>query len=331
MPSTQSPHPLAVSLYSVGEIGYPVVENIEAYLEALYGAGLYETLAAGNPGEAVIRNLAEAYSIISEMIFWQEDQDYDQALKAFPLFVEYVTEMQLSLGDLHHITEIVTSFFDWEADSEGPAHLDELKPSIQSLTNLFNRGEYKSAIYSALAEHSYKDVDDLIGMAHWFYGEDEFELFFSCAQHYPLRALSNAYWLIDLNDEQRQRFIAWARRFMPSERLGKTLSQTQVYTEIEKRILDRVIFHQEHLLKNQKDHRDFAIWGMCSEDRLIALHGAYLLEELPVAIWPQGSKTIIESLLVWTEPHWNSVKRKDGKSQYVKSQDWLRELLERVT
>ena len=331
MPTSQPHHPLAVSLYTVGEIGYPIVDNMEAYLEALYDAGLYETLAVGNPGDAVIRNLAEAYGMIAEIIFWQEDLVYDQALKALPLFVEYVTELQLSRGDLHHLTEIVTSFFDWETDGEGPDHLDKLKPSIQSLTNLFNQDEYKSAIYSALAEYSYKDVDDLIGMAHWFYGEDEFELFFSCAQHYPLRALSNSYWLIDLNEEQCQRFITWARCFMPSERLDKALSRTQAYTEVEERILDRVIFHEESLLKNQNDRRDFAIWGMCSDDLLMALNSAYLLSGLAVPLWPVGSKAVIIDLLAEVEPHWMSVRKKDGKTEYVKSQYWLRELLGRVT
>lgn len=338
MPATQSHHPLAVSLYTVGQIGYPVIDNIEAYLEALYDAGLNDTLAAGDPGEAVIRNLAEAYGMIAEIIFLQpeliclqENDAYEQALKALPLFVDYVIEMQLSLGDLHHLTEIVTSFFDGETDDEGPAHLGVLKPSIQSLTNLFNRDEYKSAIYSALAEHSYKDVDDLIGMAHWFYGEDEFELFFSCAQHYPLRALSNSYWLIDLNEEQCQRFITWARRFMLSERLDKALSRTQAYTEVEERILDRVIFHEESLLKNQHDRRDFSTWGMCSDNLLMTLHSAYLLDDLAVPLWPVGSKAVIIDLLAEVEPHWMSVRKKDGKTEYVKSQDWLRELLGRVT
>ena len=82
--NTEAQHPLAVPITSFGQFGYPVSDNIGTYLGVLYEGKLYETLASGYPGEAIILNLVETYAEIGHEIFWTKDETYREALEAFP-------------------------------------------------------------------------------------------------------------------------------------------------------------------------------------------------------------------------------------------------------
>ncbi len=330
MPSKDPPHPLSIPITTYGEFGYSLAENIGAYLDALYEGELYETLASGYPGEAIILNLAETYAEIGYEIFWTKDETYREALEAFPYLAAHILQTDLSLSALYHVSQIVEDFFDWEPEGDGPAHLASLNEPIGSLINLFYQDRYKNAIYAALAGKSCSDLYELISMANWFYGEDEFELFFSFAEVQPVQALRSPYWMIEMNDDQRTRFITWARSHMSKEILSKAPFRTQEYSETVTSILDRIIWKADNALKSVRDRQDFAIWGLCSADRFMAAKAAYLLEELPVSQWPAGSQDVIAALFEEMEPNWTTFKRQGKKGRYTTHKERLGDLLKKA-
>lgn len=328
--NTEAQHPLTVPITSFGQFGYPVSDNIGTYLGVLYEGKLYETLASGYPGEAIILNLAETYAEIGHEIFWTKDETYREALEAFPHLAGHIVETKLGLSDLYHVSQIVEDFFDWEPEGAGPDHLVSLNEPIKSLMNLFHQDRYKNAIYAALADKSRSDLYELISMANWFYGEDAFELFFSFVEVQPLRALQSPYWMIEMNDDQRTRFITWARSHMSTELLSKTPFRTQDYSETVTSILDRIIWKADDALKSVRDRQDFTVWGMCSADKFMAAKAAYLLEELPVSLWPAGSKDVIAALFEEMEPNWTTFKRQGKKGSYTTHKVRLDDLLKKA-
>ena len=330
MPSDHAKHPLATHITDHGQFGYPVSDNIHAYLNALYEGKLYETLSAGYPGREIILNLAHTYSLMSQEIFWTEDEAYEQALNAFPYLADHIAGTDMGLADLYHVSVIVENFFDGDLDGQGPAHLTRLNAPIKSLAELFERPDYKTAIYTALENKSRSDFHELISMATWFYGEDAFDLFFSFAEAQPVQALEPAYWLIDMNDAQRERFISWARSHMPSGLSLPVSARTQAYDETVSQILDRIEWKHEHTLKSVRDRVDFTIWGLCSADKFKAANAAYLLEDLPVSQWPEGSLAVISGLYEDMEPNWTSFKSRGGKGSYTTHRERLGELLKKA-
>lgn len=330
MPSEHSKHPLARRITDYGQFAYPVSDNIGACLDVLYEGKLYETLSAGYPGKEIVLNLAHTYALISQEIFWTEDETYKEALDAFPYLAIYIAETRLNLRDLFHVSEIVANFFDWDPDGQGPTHLTRLNDPIKSLAGLFEQAAYKSAICTALENKSRSDFNELISMANWFYGEDEFDLFFSFAEVQPVKALDSVHWLIGMNDTQRKRFIAWARGHMPSGLSLPASARTQEYGETVTQILDRVTWQHEHTLKPARDRVDFAVWGLCSANKFEAANAAYLLEELPASQWPEGSQAIISGLYEEMEPNWTSFKSKGGKGSYTTHKERLSSLLEKT-
>jgi hypothetical protein len=330
MPTDPAKHPLARPITDHGQFGYPVSDNIDACLGALYEGGLYETLSANYPGQEIILNLAHAYSLISEEIFWTEDETYEQALNALPYLADHIAATDLDLASLYHVSMIVENFFDDAPDGESPGHLTHLNAPIKSLAGLFEQSDYKTAIYTALKDKDRSDFSELISMATWFYGEDAFDLFFSFTEAQPVRALEPAYWLIDMNDAQRERFISWARRHMPSGLSLPVSARTQAYDETVSQILDRIEWQHEHTLKSVRDRVDFAIWGLCSADKFKAANAAYLLEDLPVSQWPEGSLAVISGLYEDMEPNWTSFKSRNGKGAYTTHKERLGELLKKA-
>ena len=227
--------------------------------------------------------------------------------------------------------DIIEGFFDYEQEGEGPDHLPWLRQSIQALSGLFQEERYRKAIEDALGDKSRADFVYLISIAGWFYGADEFDLYMSFVTRRPDLVLSNArYWLLNVSDEQCQRFIAWARSCLPPEQLSGPLSRTEEYTKTQKAILDVVISERVHILRSPQDRRDFMAWGLRSADKFMAAKAAYMLEDIPVSEWPEGSQAIVEELFSEMQPHWLSYKGLRGKGAYVKSKDRLGDLLEKV-
>ncbi|WP_321488856.1 hypothetical protein [uncultured Hyphomonas sp.] len=330
MPSDQAKHPLARRITDLGLIGYPVSDNIDVFLGALYEGQLYKTLSEGYPGQEIVLNLTRVYAEIGEVIFWGQEASYREALDAFPYLTAHIVDTRLGLADLYHVLEILESFFDWEPDGQGPDHLPHLNDPIRSLAGLFEQAAYKNAIYAALADKARPDFSELISMADWFYGEDVFDLFFSFAEAQPVRALEPAYWLIGINDDQRERFISWARSHMPAGLLLTAAARTQAYDETVTQILDRITWKHEHTLKTVRDRVDFTVWGLCSANKFKAANAAYLLEELPVSQWPEGSLSVISGLYEDMEPNWTSFKSRNGKGAYTTHKERLGELLKKA-
>jgi hypothetical protein len=328
--NTEAQHPLAVPITSFGQFGYPVSDNIGTYLGVLYEGKLYETLASGYPGEAIILNLVETYAEIGHEIFWTKDETYREALEAFPHLAGHIVETKLGLSDLYHVSQIVEDFFDWEPEGAGPGHLVSLNEPIKSLMNLFHQDGNKNAIYAALADKSRSDLYELISIANWFYGEDAFELFFSFAEVQPVQALRSPYWMIQMNDDQRTRFIIWARSHMSTELLSEAPFRTQDYSETVTSLLDRIIWKADDALKSVRDRQDFAIWGLCSADKFMAAKAAYLLEALPVSQWPAGSQDVIAALFEEMELNWMTFKKQGKKGHYTTHKERLDDLLEKA-
>lgn len=328
--NTEAQHPLAVPITSFGQFGYPVSDNIGTYLGVLYEGKLYETLASGYPGEAIILNLVETYAEIGHEIFWTKDETYREALEAFPHLAGHIVETKLGLSDLYHVSQIVEDFFDWEPEGAGPGHLVSLNEPIKSLMNLFHQDGNKNAIYAALADKSRSDLYELISIANWFYGEDAFELFFSFAEVQPVQALRSPYWMIQMNDDQRTRFIIWARSHMSTELLSEAPFRTQDYSETVTSLLDRIIWKADDALKSVRDRQDFAIWGLCSADKFMAAKAAYLLEALPVSQWPAGSQDVIAALFEEMELNWTTFKKQGKKGHYTTHKERLDDLLEKA-
>ncbi|MCA8893221.1 MAG: hypothetical protein KDA56_15710 [Hyphomonas sp.] len=328
--NTEAQHPLAVPITSFGQFGYPVSDNIGTYLGVLYEGKLYETLASGYPGEAIILNLVETYAEIGHEIFWTKDETYREALEAFPHLAGHIVETKLGLSDLYHVSQIVEDFFDWEPEGAGPGHLVSLNEPIKSLMNLFHQDGNKNAIYAALADKSRSDLYELISIANWFYGEDAFELFFSFAEVQPVQALRSPYWMIQMNDDQRTRFITWARSHMSTELLSEAPFRTQDYSETVTSLLDRIIWKADDALKSVRDRQDFAIWGLCSADKFMAAKAAYLLEALPVSQWPAGSQDVIAALFEEMELNWTTFKKQGKKGHYTTHKERLDDLLEKA-
>lgn len=330
MPSEHSTHPLARRITEYGQFAYPVADNIDTCLGILYEGKLYETLCAGYPGREIVLNLTHAYGLISHEIFWTENDTYKEALDALPVLADHIAETELGLGDLYNVSKIVENFHDWDPVEHGPAHLTRLNQTIISLTALFDRTAYRDAIYEALKDKSRSEFSELISMANWFYGEDEFDLFFSFAEVQPVEALDSAHWLIGISDPQRETFITWARDHMPSSLSLSEGARTQDYDETVTQILDRVIWQEEHILKAAQDRLDFTVWGLCSANKFMAADAAYLLEDLPVSQWPEGSQAIIAKLYEEMEPNWTSFKSKGGKGHYTTHKERLGSLLEKA-
>ena len=325
MTTSYSSHPLATRITSVGDIGYSIKSNITAYLDLLYSGKLYETLKKGYPEKDIILNLADAYAEISEIIFWQEDEYYNEALKAFPLFVNYILETELEIDDLYNVSRIVINFLD---DENGPEHLEALRSAVQNLPAIFQQEKYKNAIYTALQDKSRSDYFELISMANGFYGEDKFELFFSYAQHQPVQVLFWWPWIFEMDEAQCQRFIEWARGYMPTDRHGKPVSRTHQYNEIEKAVLESVLSYPDHTLRNSQDRNDFLVWGLSSTHQFLPCYAAWLLEDMPLSEWPDGSIEIITELFNAMEPNWTSWIT--NESRYVTIKERLAILLQKV-
>ncbi len=316
MTTKHTDHPLTTHFWSAGW-GYTVEENLPAYLALLRKGKLYETLKKGYPGKEIILNLTDAYAEMTGVIFWDEDGDYDEALDAFPLLVNYILETELGIYDLYHVSEIVENFLDDGLES-GPEHLQELKENILLLSAIFEDEKYKSAIYAGLKDKSRNDYDELISMASAFYGESTFELFFSFAKHQPIQVLELSYWTSRMDEGQYQRFMEWTRSYMPADRLEKPVSRNYEYNKTEKAILERVFFYPEETLKTRRDRYDFLIWGISSTDEFMASKAAWLLEDLPLSEWPQGSMEIIEELFNVMEPNWITNVKKENRSLTIK-------------
>jgi hypothetical protein len=329
MTSTATHHTLATPLTSVGNLGYPIEDNIDAYLDMLYQAKLFETLKAGYPGKAIIHNLADVYAQISEHIFWNEDERFQEALAAFPLFVDHILQTKLEIIDLSRLSEVISSFYDEGPSSKGQDHLADLNKAVQKLEAIFKDEAYKTAIYSALEDKARTDFFELIAMANWCYDENTFELYFSYAQHQPVQTLFYSHWLIDLNDDQIRRFISWARTYMPADRLTKPLERTYEFNVVERAVLERVLLSADKILGCLQDRLDFIIWGLSSPLHVLASNAAWLLEDIPVSQWPEGSPVLIQELLETAEPWWTSWKRKERK--YTTVTERLMELLKQAS
>lgn len=276
METDSSNHPLATNITSVGW-SYPIEDNIEAYLDFLYKSRLYETLKKGYPGRDITLNLTHTYSEISKIIFWEENERYDEALKALPFLTSYILETELGIDDLYNVSEIVGNFLE---DEHGPDHLKALKNTIQDLSTIFQEEKYKNLIYTALQENSRADHFELISIATDFYGEDEFELCFNFAKHQPIQALMWSFWILGMDEVQCQRFIEWARSYMPTDRLEKPVDRNLQYNENEKAVLEKVISYASQTLKNRQDRYDFLTWGLSSTDKFLSSQAAWLLEDI---------------------------------------------------
>ena len=331
MSSGQSSHPFATRFSSSGTPGAAFEYDLRIYLDDLYKEDFCERLAAEYPGRDVVYNLLLFYADTAQTIFWKQDDHYDEALRAFSVLVGHIAETELDLDDLFYVFDIIEGFFDNEQEGEGPDHLPWLRQSVHALSDLFQEERYRKAIEDALDDKSRADFVYLISIAGWFYGADEFDLYMSFVTRRPDFALSNArYWLLGMSDEQCQRFIAWARSCLPPEQLAGPLSRTQESTKAQKAILDAVISERAHILRNPEDQRDFMVWGLRSADNFMAAKAAYMLEDIPVSEWPEGSQAIVKELFSEMQPHWLSYKGPRGKGVYVKSKDRLGDLLEKV-
>lgn len=317
MTPNNSNHPLATPITSAGNWGFLTEDNITAYLDLLYAGRLYETLKTGYPGKDIILNLVDFYAEISEIIFWQENEFYDEALRAFPHLVSYVLETDLEINGLYNVSRIVSNFLDDENEN-GPEHLEALRTTVQNLSAMFQQEKYKNAIYAALLDKSRSDYYELISMANGFYDEDYFELFFSYAQHRPLQGLYWSYWTFEMDEAQCQRFIEWARSYMPTDSLGKRVCRTRQYNETEKAVLERVLSYPDHTLRNRQDRHDFLIWGLSSTHKFLPCNAAWLLEDMPLSEWPDGSIEIIKELFDKMEPNWTSWIRKESRYTTIK-------------
>ncbi|MCG1037654.1 hypothetical protein [Polaribacter sargassicola] len=326
MTTNHSNHPLATPIESVGMWGYPIEDNITAYLDLLYEGKLYETLKIGYSGKDIILNLADAYAKISKIIFWEEDEYYDEALKAFPYLVSYILETELEINDLFNVSKIINNYLDDETQN-GPEHIEAFKSEVQKLSAIFQQEKYKNVIYAELQDKSRSDYFELISIATDFYGEDEFELFFTFAKHQPVQVLFWSQWTFGMDEVQVKRFIEWARSYMPTDCLRKPVSRNHQYNKIEKAILERVLAYPENTLRNRQDRHDFIVWGLSSTDPFLPCNAAWLLEDMPLSEWPNGSIEIITELFDMMEPNWTSWIAKE--SRYVTIKERLEILLQK--
>lgn len=329
MKANHSNHPLATPIRSVGSpFGYTIEDNITAYLDFLYEGRLYETLKTGYPGKEIILNLADAYAEISEMIFWEEDEYYDEALRAFPLLVNFILETELNVDDLYNVTRIIDNFLDDE-DENWPEHLEGLRSTFKNLSAMFQQENYKNTIYTALEDKSRSDFYELISIATDFYGENTFELYFSFAKHRPVQVLYWKYWVFEMNEAQHLRLMEWARSYMPSDCLGKPISRNQDYNETENAILELVLRYPEHTLRTRHDQYDFVVWGLSSTDKFLPCNAAWLLEDIPLSEWPDGSKEIITALFTEIEPNWTTFLKKEKR--YTTIRERITKLLQKAS
>ncbi|WP_430426483.1 hypothetical protein [Maribacter litoralis] len=326
MATNHTNHLLATRIESVGMLGYPIEDNIIAYLELLYNGNLYETLKTGYLGKDIILNLTDAYAEISKIIFCEKDEYYDEALRAFPHLVSYILETELEIDDLYNVSRIISNYLDDETE-HGPEHIEALRSEVQNLSTIFQQNKYKNVIYTALQDKSRSDYFELIYIATDFYGEDEFELFFSFAKHQPVQVLFWSQWTFGMDEAQCQRFIEWASSYMPTDCLGKPVSRNHQYNEIEKAILERVLAYPENTLRSRQDRHDFIVWGLSSTDQFLPCNAAWLLEDMPLSEWPEGSIEIITELFDTMEPNWTSWILKE--SRYVTIKERLAILLQK--
>lgn len=297
MSSEISPHLLATPLHRLGHFGYPIEDNIAIYLDTLYKGRLYEVLAEGYPGAEIIRNLADAYADISALIFWGKDNSYDEALRAFPLFIKHLSQTAMELSDLHNLYRISCNFRDGLPGGDGPPHLSHLENAVETISEIVCSEPYRSTIDKALHDKARADYDDVIDLAVWFNGVDEFELHFNYARFDPVRGLRDAYWFIGMDDAQCRRFMDWARRCISPGRRTRLVSRSYTYAEPNAAILTRVLDYPSETLRNLRDRHDIAVWGLSSSDAHLASKAALLLEQIPVSKWPDGSCAVIKELL----------------------------------
>lgn len=326
MPSELSPHLLATSLHRLGRVGYPIEDNIGLYLDTLSKGRLYEVLAEGYPGPEIIRNLVDIYSEISALIFWREDDAYDEALRAFPLFVGHLAQTAPTLSDLHNLYRISCNFKDGVPDGGGPDHLSHLDDAVETISAIVCSEPCRSTIENGLRDKARPDYDDLIDLAVWFHKADEFELHFESAQSDPVRGLRETHWLVGMDEGQCQRFMDWVRRSLPRDLLARPIARTQNYSEQELTVLRCVLSHAQDTVRRAADRHDLAIWGLSSTDESLACKGAWLLEALSVSQWPAGSVAALDGLSEAVDPHWVSWKE-DGQA-YLNAKDRLGGLLQ---
>lgn len=322
-------HILATPIQTVASAFlYTARDNIDFYLEFLRYGDLFETLRAGHPGEEIISNLIHTYAEIAEMLFEEWVEHADQAIQAFPLFVQHVQNTALSFDDLIQLNQVHENLVEFTEDEREPKHVD-FWTAADELKSLFQEEKYRVPILAALEDVETPDYTDIVDVAVEHYGANMFDNYFKYAQHTSLEGFWFSFWLFNMTNGQREDLIKWVRSHLPQSVLSRPINRDQDYSKFQRRLLEQIISKSEYTLQTPKDQYDIMVWGLSSRDDVLASSAAWLLENLSPVSWPDGVTDILRNLAEATNPNTSSWKTKG--SYYVKAKDRLSELIRVAT
>ena len=317
---------LETPIEDIGQFGYPVADNIDQYLEFLSFGRPREYLRQSEPSDRAIRNLISTYALIAEILFWDETVESDELIGAFPVFVDLLDGLTLELEDLYNLSSLHAAI----SDETSTPHSAMIEKCAAQIGTILKTRIHRERVAVVLSDPSHPDHVDMIDVAEQAYKANAFDLYFSLAQTDPERALASSHWLYDIRTDQRRLFLDWFFRQFSLDQVGQDQGTraSRNYSKTQKLVLDKVLIHPAQLLLESEDRLATIQLGLRSDDTVLRMNTAWLLEDLPTCEWPTGAEDVLRSLLQQIEPQWTTWNHREGR--YNKAGDRLQSLINKT-
>ncbi len=324
VPSEIARNVLGTKIQDVGEFGYPVSEKIDQYLEFLSYGQIESFLAESAPSEQVLRNLIATYAEIAECLIWDDTLESEELIGAFPVFVSLLDRLTLSSEDLYYLSCLLTELT-VEAEETDPPYRAMRAQCAQQIEAVLNKEHHRERVHLILKDSRHADHVEMIEVATQAYGANAFDLYFALAQQDPERAFASSYWLHEMQNGQRRKFLDWVYAQFPLDVRDRLSPLRLSYSKHQKLALNRVLSHPSKTLVEQADRLTTLKLGLSSDDTLLAMNASWLLEDIPFSDWPTDVQQTLRRLDEQINPSWTTWNHKERR--YNKAKDRLERLM----
>ncbi len=320
---------LSIPINNLAPFKYSFEERTPDILAVLYRGKLLDVLKRGQPCDAVMLNLLDAYLEILDVLLYSDEGEFEaeEALEAFPIFVNYLSTLNLDLPQLSMLQMLIRySFDDCEMvlDDEFPYFTPAIEAARSKLFAIAHKDEHRKTIMSKLASDDTRYLSDAIDFAVTFYGMDQFELYFKAAQLEPGQYFDLESWYEDTRPANRTRFLDWAADVIKPDALlavitdEKTITLSQAKQKILTAVLDSQQDAPEHIIP-------FIRLGLRLENPTNISALLHHLENLSLHSWPDDSYHSLLRLYEKTSDNWNSWLKKEKR--FIKLKDRIGALI----
>lgn len=318
---------LETPIIDIGQFGYPLSDNIDQYMEFLSYGRIVNYLKQTEPSENVLRNLIVTYAEIAECLFWDDTLESSELINAFPVFVSFLDRITLDPRDLYYLSRLHAEVSP-ESDETSAPYFSIREQCAGQIKSVLEHVHHRERSQSILKDPRHPDHANMIDVATEAYGANAFDLYFALAQEDPDKAFDSSYWLYEMSDDQRRRFLDWIYEQFPLEARNHPLSPPLNYSKRQKSALNKVLNHSSQILIEPNDRLTTLRLGLNSDDTLLSMNAAWLLEDVPHSDWPTNVKQVLGRLLEHINPTWTTWVHKERK--YNKARERLQNLIDQI-